>query len=471
LGSTDAQSTSATVFADHEKERVQAERCTWYVGFVCLGAVLFLCYLVYFQFNSPLFPALYTASTLLVFMFLLAMAFVAERYKIVLGNGIELSAGFLADFLGATLVGPLAGAVTAAVVVTQLRRGQESKSSFFWHAAFFASVGVVAVGSAGLVFWQIRGTDPSAWRIVVGGVAGGLVHQVVNYLLITPVGWWRRGMTPGDVFRDVFEPFLPFHFFFLALSVSLIYAFNQSRWLFGVFALPVLGLVYALRTFANQRELTRSLERFSMQIAASMIDALDLKDNYTARHSGQVAQYAYDIAHAMGFSSRDCSLAHLAGLLHDLGKISVPDEILGKRQALADDEWSVVMGHSLAGQKILGNMNEFEELSLIVLYHHEHYDGSGYPDGIHGDRIPIFSRVVSVADCYSAMISDRPYRKRLSPDVAMAELVRESGRQFDPEVVSHFLRLLESGDEDYRLAQHIDFHVQFQKVRFLRDFA
>lgn len=208
-----------------------------------------------------------------------------------------------------------------------------------------------------------------------------------------------------------------------------------------------------------------------MQIAASMITALDLKDNYTAQHSAAVAQYSYDIAVSMGLGKREQNLAHLAGLLHDLGKISVPDEILSKRQALADDEWSVVMGHSAAGQKILSNMNEFEELSQVVLYHHEHFDGTGYPNGIQGERIPTLSRIVSVADCYSAMISDRPYRARLSPAVAIAELVSQSGSQFDSEVVLHFLSLLNAGDEDYRLAQHIDFHVQFQKVRFSRDFA
>jgi putative nucleotidyltransferase with HDIG domain len=404
-------------------------------------------------------------------VFFMVVAFFADRYKIALRGGATVSAGFLADFLSATLVGPLAGAVVAGAVVTRMRRDGESWGSFIWHVAFFASAWSASGGMSGLVFWAIRGQDPSVARIAIGGIAAGLVYQGLNYSLFAPVSWLRRGVGPVAFFREVYEPFLPFYFFFMALSVSLIYAFDQSGWLFGIFFLPVLGLVYTFRTFANQRELARSLERFSMQIAASMITALDLKDNYTAQHSAAVAQYSYDIACAMKLSSRECNLAHLAGLLHDLGKISVPDEILSKRQTLAENEWGVVMGHSVAGQKILSNMNEFEELSLIVLYHHERYDGTGYPEGIQGDRIPTLSRIVSVADCYSAMISDRPYRERRPPGVAIAELLSQSGHQFDPDVVSAFLPLLQTGDENYRLAQQVDFHVQFQKVRFLRDFA
>jgi putative nucleotidyltransferase with HDIG domain len=227
--------------------------------------------------------------------------------------------------------------------------------------------------------------------------------------------------------------------------------------------------VWAFRSFSHERDLSRRLERFSLEMAAGMITALDLKDNYTAQHSAAVAQYSFDIARAMKLSSRECNLAHLAGLLHDLGKISVPDDVLNCPTKLDADQWDLVQGHSVAGQKILGNMNEFKELATIVLYHHERYDGGGYPDRVSGEGIPLLSRIVSVADSYSAMISDRPYRARLPWETAKREIIEKSGQQFDPMVAGRFIEVLETHDDHYRRADQVDFHVQFQKVRFLRD--
>ncbi len=265
---------------------------------------------------------------------------------------------------------------------------------------------------------------------------------------------------------------LPFHLFFLLLSLGLLYSFKSvDSVAFLVFFLPVMGLVYAFRSYARQRDLARSLERFSLQMAGSMITALDLKDNYTAQHSANVAQYSYDIARAYGLGDKECNLAHLAGLLHDLGKISVPDEILNSRRTLEDDEWAVVQAHTEAGQKILSNMTEFEDLARIVLHHHERYDGAGYPRGLSDESIPLLSRIVSVADCYSAMISARPYSGPRPPEVAMMELRDQRGRQFDPQVVGAFLEILEKADQAYRTGQQIDLDVQFQEVRFLRDIA
>jgi HD-GYP domain-containing protein (c-di-GMP phosphodiesterase class II) len=209
-----------------------------------------------------------------------------------------------------------------------------------------------------------------------------------------------------------------------------------------------------------------------MQMALGMITALDQKDNYTALHSGLVAQYSLDLAERMGLKPKERSLAHFAGLLHDVGKFSVGDQILNSQKRLADEEWEVIRGHSAAGQKILSNMSEFEGIGLIVLYHHERFDGGGYPHGLSGEQIPLISRIVSVADCYSAMVSDRPYRGKKPPEEAQAELANQSGLQFDPQVVAAFIAVLEAGTEEYRRGEHIeDYLQQFQKARILRDFV
>lgn len=410
------------------------------------------------------------ATTLLA----LVSAF-AERLHVRIGGRNNVSAGFLADFLAAAALGPLAGAVVAACGATggyQRGRGQITLNAF--NTSAFAIIG----GACGLVYAAINppGLGPPGLALVAAGVAAAAAYQVLNYALLVPFVWFRRRMSPREVLDEVVLPYLPFQVFFLLISVALLYIFEslqkqQQVGVFVVFVLPVVGLVYALRSFARQKELTKSLERFSLQMAASMITALDLKDNYTAQHSAAVAQYSFDLAARLGLAAKSRSLAHLAGLLHDLGKISVPDEVLNSRQDLGKDQWDVIRGHSVAGQRVLTNMHEFEELGLIVLHHHERFDGTGYPQGLSGEEIPIISRIVSVADCYSAMVSNRPYRGKRSPEEAASELKAYSGTQFDPQVVVAFLAVLEGESEQYRRAEHIDFRLQFQKVRFLGDFA
>ena len=265
-------------------------------------------------------------------------------------------------------------------------------------------------------------------------------------------------------------PYIWFHAFFLIVSLAFISAVDENlSELFILFFLPVLGLVYAFRMFTRERDLSVRLERFSLQMAASMVTALDLKDNYTARHSAAVAQYAFDIATAMGIPEHECYVAHLAGLLHDLGKIGIPDSILNSHSRLDDSEWRVVKSHSEAGRDILHNISEFGELAEIILYHHERYDGNGYPAQLAGEAIPLMSRIICVADSYSAMISNRPYSRRMTAKEAAEELERQSGLQFDPYIAGVFLGILNSRTEAYRMGRDVDFHVEFQKVRFLRN--
>ena len=420
------------------------------------------------QFSPTALPNLPRVS-IWGFAFFVVLAAVAERYPVRVGSGIEVSASFLAYFLSAAMLGPFASFIVAVLgQIFVFRRGEWSR-----FACFASAMGIVS-GSAALTYWAIPawlGATPT-W-VVLGGIAAGIVFQLVNFAVFVPIGQLRQGLGPIAVWREGFQPFLPFHFFFLAISLGLIYIYNLSHnaLAFMLFFLPVLGLIYAFRNYSKERELARRLERFSLQMAASMITALDLKDNYTAQHSAAVAQYSLDIARTLNLSDRECNLAHLAGLLHDLGKISVPDDILNATGKLDASEWALVETHCQAGQKILSNMTEFAELSQIVLHHHERYDGKGYPLGVAGEAIPLLSRIVCVADSYSAMVSDRPYRARLSTDFAKSEVAKMRGTQFDPAIATAFVKVLEAHDEQYRRAEHLDFHVQFQKVKFLRDLA
>jgi HD-GYP domain-containing protein (c-di-GMP phosphodiesterase class II) len=164
------------------------------------------------------------------------------------------------------------------------------------------------------------------------------------------------------------------------------------------------------------------------------------------------------------------NVTRLAGLLHDVGKVGIPNEILLRDPAnLSAVESVALKNHCRMGEAILNPIEGWSQLAMVVLYHHERYDGTGYPTGAAGEEIPLISRIISVADSYSLMVSDKPYRAKLSPEMAKSELAANRGTQFDPLVVDAFLALLERHDDDYQRGEQVDFNVEFQKVKLFRE--
>jgi putative nucleotidyltransferase with HDIG domain len=171
--------------------------------------------------------------------------------------------------------------------------------------------------------------------------------------------------------------------------------------------------------------------------------AIEARDPYTVGHSARVTQYAVAIAESMKLSTEETEEIRLAALLHDVGKIGVSDHILNKPGRLNEEEYSAMKMHPELSMRIMTPLPHRGDIIPIIYHHHEHYDGSGYVDGQSGEEIPLGARIVSVADAYEAMTSDRPYRAALSREDAVQELRVNAGTQFDPEVVRHFLNLLE----------------------------
>lgn len=175
---------------------------------------------------------------------------------------------------------------------------------------------------------------------------------------------------------------------------------------------------------------------------------VDAKDPNTYGHSKKTAQYAVDIAEALGYSEDRVATIKAAALLHDIGKIRVSDRLLAKRGALTEDDWDPIRAHPELGVAILKHVKPLHGCIAAIQYHHEHYDGSGYPSGLAGQNIPIDARILAVADAYDAMTSSRPYREKLSHQKAIAELKRCAGTQFDPEIVGVFAALWEPLDSE-----------------------
>lgn len=173
----------------------------------------------------------------------------------------------------------------------------------------------------------------------------------------------------------------------------------------------------------------------------SLVTAIDAKDEYTRHHSTRVTEFTLKIAKKMGFSEKELGDLELAALLHDVGKIGVPEHILNKPGKLTDAEFTQIKEHPGRGESILTPVIELKDIRKIVRSHHEQYNGRGYPDGLKGREIPLGARIMALADTYDSITSERPYRKAASHRYAVKEIIRCSGTQFDPEVVEHFLEI------------------------------
>lgn len=186
-------------------------------------------------------------------------------------------------------------------------------------------------------------------------------------------------------------------------------------------------------------------ERMFIQVVNAMVGAIDAKDSYTNGHSSRVAEYSKKIAERTGLPFETQNDIYIMGLLHDVGKIGTPDNIINKPGRLTDEEYAEIKKHPGQGAKILENITEFPGLVTGAKWHHERYDGKGYPDGLSGENIPMESRIIAVADAYDAMSSKRSYRDVLPQQVVRSEIEKGKGTQFDPVFADAMLKLI---DED-----------------------
>ena len=189
------------------------------------------------------------------------------------------------------------------------------------------------------------------------------------------------------------------------------------------------------------------LMRDEIQEILQLARSVEEKDDITEGHCHRLERLAVATGERLRLSPDRLITLSYAAYLHDVGKVMVPDEILNKPGSLTDEEWMEMRKHPEYGEQMLEGKEFLRDAARIVRSHHERYDGSGYPDGLVGEEIPLEARIISVVDAYDAMVSDRPYRKALSNDVAIAELVKNAGSQFDPQVVNAFLRVVNNDGE------------------------
>ena len=194
-------------------------------------------------------------------------------------------------------------------------------------------------------------------------------------------------------------------------------------------------------------------DSLSRHVVKALAEAIDAKDKYTNGHSDRVAQYSREIAKRYGYSEREQDDIYMMGLLHDVGKIGVPDAVINKPDRLTDEEFAQIKAHPAIGDKILKSVEEMPKLSIGARWHHERYDGKGYPDGLSGKEILEEARIIAVADAYDAMTSLRSYRDILPQEVVRGEIEKGKGTQFDPVFADIMIQMI---DEDKEYMMHED---------------
>lgn len=284
-----------------------------------------------------------------------------------------------------------------------------------------------------------------------------LLYVFVNYSLI---GFLMRIVTKNPfriVWSNIIIPYAPHNFIFMLTGTI----FGVSYRNYGIYSLPMLLFIIGLTLYAfrlaaisaksqikeletshmHAELLTSKVKKDMNSFIETLTAAIDARDSYMYGHSIQVSTYASNIALEMGLSEEEVQKIRIAGLLHDIGKISVPESILFKKGRLTSEEYEIIKQHTIIGEDIVCPVEGLREVADIIGRHHERYDGLGYPYRLKGDEIPLGASIISVADTLDTMLSDRSYKKGKTIDEAIAELKRCSGTQFHPDVVDALLGL------------------------------
>jgi HD-GYP domain-containing protein (c-di-GMP phosphodiesterase class II) len=194
-----------------------------------------------------------------------------------------------------------------------------------------------------------------------------------------------------------------------------------------------------------------------LEFAKVLAYTLEEKDPYTSGHSERVCYYADFIGKRLFFEPKDQTELQIASYLHDIGKIGISNRFINKKGTLSSTDWAIIKQHSNKSIELLAPLRLSSNIISSIRHHHEHYDGTGYPDGLAGEQIPLGARILAISDAYDSMTSNRPYRKPLSPEEAKSELTKYSGKQFDPKLITIFLDVLKEMEEVFLMKNHKSF--------------
>ena len=405
---------------------------------------------------------------------LAVLAIIADEMAVEISDRVTLAAFSLPILLAIMFAGRLPALGVAVAVGLWGAWRESSRSVVVYNTANL----VIAVFLASLAFdafvlplrVQLNGVSVG---LLVAGAAAAVAFEATNLALVSIGMRVKYGRTLATFWHQEMPPFLRSLgvLLLLGLAIAALYAASGIVAVALLF-IPLLASQYMFKLLvrekqhlAKQKELSDKYLEMNIGLAAAMVVLLDSKDEYTAQHSAAVAMYCRDIAMALDLPEEEAEALHLAGLLHDLGKVGVPDAVLRKTTTLNEEEWSSIKQHPEKGAEVLSHLATYQDVADIVRHHHERLDGSGYPSGITGEAIPEPSKILAVADSYHAMTSDRPYRGARSSFEALKELRIMAGATLDARYVEVLARVLRDKDLAYRDGSSTDFTGEYERGR------
>lgn len=382
----------------------------------------------------------------------------AERHHVRITANAEMTVSVLPVLFAAVVFGPLDAMLVGALGLLGDFRAPYLRWAI-WTAMRALAGGLAGIAAAGVL------SQGEAFGVLVAAVAVAAVVEALCDAFLGAATVSLRGSGSARGFLTSMHPIMTATVpLYTPLIALLAYAYNElAIWSVLFFFGPVFAAQRFYRLYQEERAAARQLERANLSFAAALVAALDARDRYTAGHSAAVAVYARDIAKRIGLSPDDQRLAHLAGLVHDIGKVGLPPGLLEKPGPLTLEERRIMEEHSAIGERILGKVEGYAEIARIVRHHHERVDGNGYPDGLSDAEIPLISKIIGVADAYNAMTSGRPYRDAMPTRVARMRLAQAVGTQFDTTVAAAFEAILATAGEGYMSGAHADFSLEAQR--------
>ena len=413
----------------HEAEKSRAGFRVFYALYIIVGLAFF----IYLLFDFP------EGHWRDIFLFI-ALVIVADSVQISLPRGgASIYASSPIDIAGIVLFGP-AVMVVVESISTLITEGLLQRRPLF-KVAFNIPLLVMTVGFAGLTFHafgEMSSLDSPLFLIPL--FVAGFVYYLFNTWSVSLVIALADKRNPLHVWKQnyMWNLFHMLAFLPVGAIIALLYA-KSGVWTIALFITPLFLARHSFQLYIDMREA-------HINTVAALTSAIDASDPFTHGHSFRVSRYALIIGRTLGMSSRNLEMLEYAALLHDIGKISIQNDILLKVGPLTDEEWQALRSHPNVGADIVEQLKFLKEASEIIRAHHERPDGTGYPRGLEGDDVPLGARILNVVDAFDAMTSDRPYRKALPIERVMEELRVYRGSQFDAEVTDILLRLYESGE-------------------------
>ena len=383
-------------------------------------------------------PAVHEGSVRAVLV-LGALALMGEAWQFMLPRSAVASIAFI-PYMAMTLVVP-SWLVLVAIATAKFAEACYSNRS--WLKSVFNIALFVLMFACAILAYRVAGGTafqvPDGMRGLsflemtrangVAALAAFCVSFAVNMILLSTVIAIHSGRSVRAVWRENHLAGMGLEM--LAAPVVFLFAWvyvNYGAIAASLVWVPILGYRHTIKT-------TLDLEQTNRELLELMIKSIEARDPYTSGHSRRVQQYAMLIARALGLSEREAEHVSTSALLHDVGKIHEKyGKILTKEDKLSPDEWALMREHPIDGANLVATMTRLQQYVAPVRHHHENWNGTGYPDGLAGENIPLASRIIMFADTIDAMTTARPYRGPLSEDVVRAELVRRRGEQFDPEI-------------------------------------